>query len=177
MIEEWRPAVGFEGYYEVSDQGRIRSLDRTVEVRGRWGLERRTYAGKILRQHKAGTARYLGVCLCAQSKLTTHLVHDVVLRAFVGPPAADEEARHLNCENYDNRAENLAWGSRHLNREDSRRHGKLALGERIAQHKLTAADVLAVRAAAGRHDDIANKFGVSRTQVSRIKRGENWAHV
>lgn len=177
MTEEWRPVIGFEGYYEVSSLGRVRSLDRTVRVSGRWGVEHRTYSGRVLAPQPSGTAKYLGLPLSKGNRITRKLVHDLVLRAFAGPPQNGEEARHLNCVNFDNRLENLAWGSRRRNREDSRAQGTLAVGERIAQHKLTTEEVKQIRAKSGRHEDIAGEFGVSRAQISRIKRGENWAHV
>lgn len=177
MNEEWRPVVGFEGYYEVSSLGRVRSVDRLVSVKGRWGQEYRTYAGKVLAPQPTGTAKYLSVAIGRENRFVRRLIHTLVLHAFAGPPEPGDEARHLNCDNLDNRAENLAWGSRKTNREDSRREGTLAVGERIAQHKLTQEEVLAVRAMSGRHEDIAGQFGVSRTQISRIKRKENWRHV
>jgi hypothetical protein len=100
-----------------------------------------------------------------------------VLEAFVGPCPEGHEGRHLNCVHTDNRLANLAYGTRAVNRQDSRKAGRLAVGSRIAQSKLTEQEIPRIRSAGGRHDDIAEQFGVSRTQISRIKRGENWSHV
>lgn len=177
MTEEWRPIVGFEGWYEVSDQGRVRSLDRQVRIAGRWGPEVRTYEGKVLRQYWMGTSRYLGVALSRNSKVETHPVHRLVLEAFTGARPDGGEARHLNCINSDNRSSNLVWGSRSDNREDSRENGSLAVGERIAQHKLTEAQVIAIRKSKVKSADVAAAHGVSVKQIGRVRRKENWRHV
>lgn len=176
--ERWLPVVGFEGLYEVSNRGRVRSIDRYVDLIGRWGTkERRFYKGKIRAQCSGGTSDYRMVVLFRQSQKETFTVHTLVLAAFVGPCPAGMEGRHLNCNAHDNSAENLCYGTRHINREDSRKAGTLALGERIAQHKLTEKEVLEIRMLQGRHEDIATAFNVSRAQISRIKRRENWSHV
>lgn len=177
-VEIWKAIPGFEGFYEVSDLGRVRSLDRYVDLIGRWGKpERRRYKGRIRRPCRSTTNNYLMVLLCVNSVKTPRTIHSLVLEAFVGPCPPGQEARHRNCQDHDNRLSNLLYGTRKQNREDSRREGTLALGERIAQHKLTEKEVLEIRACAGRHEDIADVYGVSRAQISRIKRRENWAHV
>lgn len=177
-LEIWKAVPGFEGIYEVSNLGRVRSLDRIVDVVGRWGtLERRRYKGRIIKPRVGATHNYLMVLLCVNGKKTGRTVHSLVLEAFVGPCPPGQEGRHRNCQSCDNRLSNLCYGTRRENRDDSRKEGTLALGERIAQHKLAEADIPAIRSAPGRHEDIAAVYGVSRTQISRIKRRENWRHV
>lgn len=178
MSEIWKAVPGFEGFYEVSNMGRVRSLDRYVDLIGRWGKpERRFYKGRVRRPFTSTTNDYLMVLLCVNSVKTPRTIHSLVLEAFVGPCPPGQEARHRNCQHHDNRLDNLLYGTRKQNREDSRREGTLAVGERIAQHKLTTAEVLDIRASPGRHIDIADAYDISRTQVSRIKRRENWRHV
>lgn len=178
MSEIWKAVPGFEGSYEVSNMGRVRSVDRYVDLIGRWGKpEKRRYRGRIRKPCTTTTNMYLMVLLCVNSKKTPRSVHSLVLEAFVGPCPPGQEARHRNCQHHDNRLENLVYGTRKQNREDSRREGTLAVGERIAQHKLTEAEVLKIRAMSGDHQSIAEIFGVSRAQIRRIKRRENWTHV
>jgi hypothetical protein len=175
--EIWRPVVGYEGAYEVSNLGRVRSLDRLVPARTKAGTHFwKRWKGRVLCQH-IGTHHYFAVVFSALGVTDTRTVHTVVAEAFIGPCPAGEEVRHRDCDNLNNRADNLLYGARSLNREDSRIAGTLAVGERIAQHKLTAAQVIEIRAASGFHHDIAERFGVSREQISRIKRRENWQHV
>lgn len=176
--EEWRPVVGFEGLYEVSSFGRVRSLDRVIDVVGRWGTpERRRYKGRLLRPQFDQRSPYWRVVLTVNSTKTGHCVHALVLAAFVGPCPEGQEALHRDCDSRNNALVNLRYGTRTENREDSRAAGTLAVGERIAQHKLTTEEVIRIRETPGTHQAIADAYGVSRKQIGRIKNRENWSHV
>lgn len=114
-VEEWRDVVGFEGLYEVSDQGRIRNVARGMG---------RTF-GKILKPSPRGRYGHLTVTLRKDGKGLTSGVHRHVCRAFHGP-APDEEhdnALHWDGDVTNNRPENLRWGTRKDNANDSIRHG------------------------------------------------------
>lgn len=116
--EKWLPVVGWEGIYEVSDYGRVRSLDRTVET----GNGRRALRGRILRP---GINRhgYLGVVLRRPGVKKSERVHRLVLTAHVGAPREGDEACHGNGNRQDNRLVNLRWDSRSANIRDNVRHG------------------------------------------------------
>jgi len=115
MTERWLPVVGYEGAYEVSDQGRVRSVDRLVHRRGLVSIRLR---GMVLRP--ALRDGYLFVALSG----TSHRVHRLVLAAFVGPAAPGEVACHWNDDGTDNRLTNLRWGSRVTNAVDAIRNGR-----------------------------------------------------
>lgn len=117
-IETWLPVVEFEGLYEVSGLGRVRSLDRVTNGH--------PYQGKLL---KLGTlsnsAGHKYVSLCRDGKVTKRLVHHLVLEAFVGPRPDGMEGLHYNDIAADNSVENLRWGTRSDNMHDlvrNRRH-------------------------------------------------------
>ena len=114
-MEIWKPVVGYEGTYEVSNRGRVRSIDRInyrgVKLKGVELTQFRTPHG------------YVRVGLCKFGKTRTTLVHPLVLEAFVGPRPEGSDCRHLNDKPDDNRVENLAWGSRSQNQYDSVRNG------------------------------------------------------
>ena len=123
MPSNWRPVPGFDRYYEVSDEGEVRSLDRTV-AHGKHGFT--TYRGRVLkaRPTKGG---YLLVALSYGTKRRAIYVHHLVLLAFVGPrPPAEgrSEIRHLNGDKRDNRLTNLAYGSAKENAADRRLHAE-----------------------------------------------------
>lgn len=106
--EEWRPIPGFDGRYEVSDQGRVRSLIR----------------GRILSPKPERHSGYMCIELRPQPRLAKTLrVHRLVLEAFVGPRPDGMLARHLNGNPTDNRLANLAWGTPLENAADTTRHG------------------------------------------------------
>ena len=117
--ERWLPVVGYEGLYEVSDRGRVRSLDRAAV-----GRDGRRYRVKG-RVRKVATQHYghLKVMLIVGGSHRGFHVHTLVLTAFVGPKPEGLCARHLNGVPHDNRLENLAWGTYSENKFDQVRHG------------------------------------------------------
>lgn len=114
-MESWKPVVGYEGIYEVSDLGRIRSLAR-LDSRGR----RRSAKIRALSRQKSG---HLTVGLCRSGAKKSAGVHRLVLEAFVGPCPPGMEACHWNDIPDDNRLENLRWDTRSANAADSVRNG------------------------------------------------------
>lgn len=116
--ETWKSIPGYEGLYEASDTGRVRSVDREV-----------TYADGTVRQYKGqvltpSKAKYWRVSLSPESgKRKTVSVHVAVLAAFVGPRPTGHVARHLNDNKDDNRLANLAYGTYRENQLDTVRNG------------------------------------------------------
>lgn len=117
--EQWKPVPGYEGYYEVSDQGRVRSLDRVIEYAD--GRKTRTL-GKNLKPHTLSSGHQT-IMLQRSGTSKRQLVHRVVLSAFVGPCPPDMEACHWNDDPADNRLENLRWAPRSENNRDRVRNG------------------------------------------------------
>lgn len=107
MIEEWRPIEGYEGLYEVSSYGRVRSLDRYDE--------RNCFReGRILKLYtrKGG---YLFVQLHLNGKGKNYLVHRLVAIAFIPNPDNLPEVNHLDEDKTNNRVENLEFCDRKYN--------------------------------------------------------------
>lgn len=110
MTEIWRAIAGFEGRYEVSDLGRVRSLVKSA----RWGDEPR-----ILRPGGNGSTGHLSVYLGAGHKC---YVHRLILLAFEGEPPPNAEALHGDGDCANNRHTNLRWGTRRENLIDRTAH-------------------------------------------------------
>lgn len=121
IVERWLPVPDWEDLYEVSDQGRVRSLDRVVT--GRDGRTRR-FRGKILKLGLNPQTGYLMVVLCRNACTQTRAVHDLVLRAFVGPPPAGSLCRHGPLGKLHNWRTNLQWGTPSENNYDTVRYGR-----------------------------------------------------
>lgn len=116
--ETWKPIPGYEGYYEVSDHGRVRSVDREL-----WnGVAYYTRKGQNLALSTPNHG-YLTVGLCRGSKHRSFLVHRLVLSAFVGEAPVGTEGCHNDGDCTNNRLENLRWDTRSENLYDRVRHG------------------------------------------------------
>lgn len=110
MTERWLPVPEYEGLYEVSDLGRVRSV----------GV-RRGKSGKVLTPH---TGKHdVKVCLSCRGQRRTYRMHTLVLVAFVGPRPPGLEACHLDGDCTNNRLSNLRWDTHLANEQDKSRHG------------------------------------------------------
>lgn len=174
--EEWRQIAGYEGHYEVSSAGRVRTYKdssggaRTGVV---WLLTPRLVTPK--RRGSAG--QYLGVTLSKDGKKRHFYIHALVAEAFHGPRPPGHQAAHDNGDGHNNRLENILWKTVAANHEDKRRHGTIPVGERHWNAKLTTEEVLAMRAKGGSPTERAREFGVSEGAARCILDRKTWTHV
>lgn len=106
MKEIWKDIKDYEGLYQVSNLGRIRSVDHYVDNRHKNG--NKLVKGKLLKQSKVSSG-YLGVTLCKNNVKKTYLVHRLVAEAFKPNPKNKRCVNHLNKNRTDNRVDNLEW--------------------------------------------------------------------
>lgn len=109
--EIWADVKGFEGFYQISDQGQLRSL-RT---------------GKVMSSRSIGTKGYVQTTLRREGKSTGITVHRLVAKAFVDGFEPGKEVNHKNGCKTDNRAENLEW----VTSSENKLHGCYVLGQKI----------------------------------------------
>jgi NUMOD4 motif-containing protein/HNH endonuclease len=119
-VERWLPVVGYEGFYEVSDQGRVRSVDRLVPHDAAGNLRRRR--GCILQPATDSRGRKR-VHLRRDGVGTRLLVHHLVLTAFVGPRPPGLKGCHDDGNTATNWLSNLRWDTQSENMLDKGRHG------------------------------------------------------
>jgi hypothetical protein len=180
VTEEWRPVPGFEGLYEVSNLGRVRSLDRvTVQTHFATGRPMAVHRrGVLLRPGWFEGYAYVGFYRQG-AKPTKRPVHQVVAEVFIGARPADRVTRHLDGDSTRNHANNLAYGTVQDNSDDMVAHDGQAKGERVATAKLSAREIKEIRDARGtvRQVDISAQYGIGQSQVSAIQLGKSWRHV
>lgn len=174
--ERWLPAVGYEGLYEVSNHGRVRSLDKVV--RGSYGSKmlKRSCVRKL---HKTKDG-YMSLQLMKDGKRRYRLVHRLVLESFVGPCPPGYECRHFpDKDPANNRLTNLSWGTPQQNGRDKTTHGT-GVGEHNHKSRLTEEQVLEMRrlgAQGVRNVDLAPMFDVDVVTVSHVLVGRTWRHL
>lgn len=119
LQEVWKPVVGYESVYEVSDHGRVKSLARLIVHNN--GRHRQVKARILKPSHH--TYGYHQVELSSNGKTTTKSVHRLVAHAFIGEPTGPV-TRHLDGNPTNNIPANLAWGSVRENAQDRILHGR-----------------------------------------------------
>lgn len=129
MIEHWKPIAGFEGRYEVSDLGQVRSVSRQVISMGRSKQAYlRRIKSKIQASHTWG-AKYPGVALVHEDGTKTRfMVHRLVAQAFIPNPSGYAVVNHLDSDTFNCRAGNLEWCDTSRNVTHSYGSGKRKLG-------------------------------------------------
>lgn len=120
MVEEWRDVPGWEGLYQVSDLGRVKSLERVIQdVTGKVLVKKE----RILNRKPSKSTGYKYTTLTLNGTSQVIPVHRLVALAFHPNPSRLPLVRHLNDIKTDNRAVNLAWGTPSDNGDDSVRNG------------------------------------------------------
>lgn len=104
-VEEWRPVKGYEGLYEVSNLGRVRSLDRIIKRRKNGNI---VYKGMILKLQIKKKKRY-GIILTKNHTTRNFMVHRLVAEAFIPNPKHLETVNHKDENPFNNNVNNLEW--------------------------------------------------------------------
>lgn len=179
-IEVWRQVPGYRDYYEVSNLGNVRSVERTItQSNGRI----RTFPSKMLkpRAYKAG---HLSIELFRGSLGKKWLVHRLVLLAFRGKSA--QGTRHLDGNPANNRFYNLRYGTQKENMADKKIHGthNFAFGEDAGSATISNSlvrrlkrDLKRIGHIRGSGKRLAEKYGIKRQKVSNIKNGHTWNRI
>jgi len=178
MREQWKPVVGFEDCYSVSDLGRV---VRTSLTRKRTKSIWRVIAQRI---HRDG---YVKFHLCKDATRYNPQAHRVVWEAFNGPIPPHMQINHINGKHSDNRLANLEICSASENLKHAYRVLKVPRGDlrnfgsKNGSSKLTESQVSEILAlymtGKYRQKDLGEKFGVSQRMISLITRREKWQHV
>lgn len=168
MDEQWKPVVGFEGVYEVSDCGRVRSKFHD------WKVLTTSDNGRGYKQ-----VNLRGASIGVKNKMAK--VYRLVAEAFIGPaPTSRHVVNHINGIKTDDRAENLEWITQAENVAHAIRTGATPLGEEKRQSKTTREEVRQMREMRQqgiRLHVIAEKFGLATSTVCQIVSGKWWKHA
>ncbi|MCQ2059756.1 MAG: NUMOD4 domain-containing protein [Bacteroidaceae bacterium] len=164
--ERWLPIPDYNGVYEVSDRGNVRSVISGIGYRIR-----------ILKQEKRNG--YLSVNLYLNGKAKHHYIHRLVAMAFIPNPENKREVNHIDCNKHNNDVSNLEWCDRKYNLTHSYENGLKRFGENHGGHKLTEEQVREIRELRGIETtkEIAKRFGIAQCTVSAIHLRRIWKEV
>lgn len=170
MIEEWKDIQGYEGYYQVSNLGRVKSVSRT-----RLGNKKSVISvpEKIL---KGGITRgYRTVILCIDSKIKSFSIHRIVANAFIDNPYNKSQVNHIDGIKLNNTVDNLEWTTAQENTQHAWDNGlsrsvkgsdhpfsKLSMYEVIELRKIINSVIYSQRT-------IANVYNIDQAIISRLK--------
>jgi hypothetical protein len=170
MEEIWKPIVGYEGCFEVSTFGRVRSVARMV----RSSLHKTGFRSIPAKMKTAtvSTKGYLQLGLSRGNVRITKRVADLVMDTFVGPKPHGLDVCHRDDNKLNNTLANLRYDTRQSNMEDAIRNGLIRRAEDAPRAKLSNAEVQAIRSI-GRNGsitkkEIGEKFGVTGAHVGQI---------
>jgi hypothetical protein len=164
MEEIWKPIVGYEGLYEVSNLGRVKSCERIIPSKL---LKLQLSKEGYLRVHLSGPRKYANV-------------HTLVLSAFSGEKPKGNLSRHLDGVRTHNGYDNLKWGTQKENMADRVRHGTDFKGSRHPNSKLTESSASEIRRLAESGVSkvkIAKMFGISPANVGHVVKRKSWTHI
>ncbi|CAM4121220.1 hypothetical protein EWU23_03070 [Cytophagaceae bacterium 50C-KIRBA] len=172
--EQWMripfPEFDNQIHYEISNYGRVKSFQNNPE-----GY---LIQGSMIQGYRSLNIRF-------QQKSANRYIHKLVAECFVNKKDDSENfVLHLDHDKMNNRAENLAWGNRSLVTAHNKNNPSVInrqIPKRTKNYKLTESKVLMIKkmlkSEKSRFKMIAKQFGITHTQLNRIRSGENWKHV
>ena len=174
-MEIWKDIKNFEGVYQISNLGRVRSLPRIVK-RGK-ALMR--IKGKILKTCYTSTGYEHAVV--QNGKKTKHLaVHRLVALAFIPNPKNKEQVNHIDGVKTNNYVKNLEWCTRSENEKHAHKIGlKDWRGENQSRSKLTETQVRDIRKLQGKKTgrEVAKEYEVTHSTIFAIWKRRIWTHI
>ncbi len=182
--EVWKDIPNFEGYYQASTMGRIRSLDREIEKRdGRGGIDRYVRLGKIFNLKYKKNRRYTSVRLSKDGKTNSYAVHRIIAITFINNSENKPQANHINGIKSDNRVENLSWmtNSENVNHAIETGLNNSVRGESHGSCKFKNEDITNMRnmykTGNYTYKQIGLLFNATVARVSEIIRRKTWKHI
>ena len=128
--EKWKDIEGFEGSYQISNFGRVKSLKRTIEETNQYNSIFYLELEEKIKKPQMGRNGYLHVCLCKNSKKKTFRIHRLVAKNFLKNYKEELDVNHKDCNKQNNRVDNLEMVSR---KENIRHAWKNNLCEKVRE--------------------------------------------
>lgn len=173
-IEIWKQIPGYETKYEISNFGNVKALYREQEFDGRWGKLKMNFPAKNLKISRT-PAGYCYLSLSKNGIQKKHLLHRLVMLAFVGPSLL--QVNHKDGQKQNNCLENLEYVTALENLNHCINVLERKRGETAGNAKLTTEKVQKIRNDNRTLRAIAAEYGVTIQAIYLVKARKNWAHV
>lgn len=178
QIEQWKDIPNYDGIYQASDLGRIKSLSRFIN-NGNGGYISKD---KILRSN-IDRDGYLLVSLCVNGVAEKLKKHRIIATVFIPNPLNLPDVNHTKmkengeCDKTDNRVISLEWSSRADNMKHASKNGLMPIGEKCTNSKLSEKQVLEIRASDLSAVELSKIYPVNRTTIIKIINRQRWKHI
>jgi hypothetical protein len=174
VTEVWKDVSGFEGAYQVSNRGRVKSLERVVKSRWAKGC---TYHEKMLSLKTKN--RYCKVVLRLNGELKNALIHRLVAQAFIPNPKNLPEVNHIDGDTNNNAADNLEWCNASQNAHHALALGlrKSVKGDKHGKSKITEKQAREIKYSTESRKALAEKYGLTYSGIYQIQAGYRWKHI
>lgn len=167
--EQWKPVVGYDGIYEISDLGRVKRIGKCTA----------SPKERILKT-RIGPDGYCVAFLSYSCKVKAKRIHAIVLEAFIGPRPLGMQANHKNGIKTDNQPKNLEWVTLRENIAHATRNGLVPSGENHWNSKLKERHILEIRKriqTGQTQGKIAAIYKVNRRTISKIGTRKAWKNI
>jgi len=175
--EIWKDIEGYEGLYQASNLGRIRSLDRYIPH----SLGGSAFIRSKILSGYSKNCKYERLTLYSNTNSKTYLVHRIIANTFVSNPENKPYVNHIDGDKLNNKASNLEWCTAKENTHHAIENGlQKVKGEFQTNSKFTPKDILDIRKMLdeGRTSrSIAEDYDVHESTISLIKIGKHWSHI
>lgn len=159
-MENWKPVVGYEGLYEVSDLGNVRGVDRILS-------DGRSWKGTQLKPGKCRCG-YKFVCLRKEGIVKNENIHRLVASAFIENPDCCRDVNHKDGNKENNKADNLEW----ITHSDNMKHAART-GLRKTKIDMKTFEYIKEEVSKGRsQQDVSEELGVSQVLISQALLGK-----
>lgn len=174
-MEFWKDIPGYEGYYQVSNYGRVKSLPRKIYNKGNKSFC--FNKGRILKYSSdVGDYKYV-ILFKANDKRRTLKIHRLVAHAFCGGYEEGLEVNHKDGDRHNNKSDNLEWVTRSQNVRDTYKRGRNTNGEKNNSSKLQNRDIGVIASlydSGVKQHIIAKAYGVCQVTISNIIRNKHY---
>jgi len=178
--EEWRDIKGYEGRYQVSSLGLIKSISRLVEYVAGYT---KSVKGRTMKLCVANNG-YLQIALNRDNTEKNYTVHRIVAQTFIPNPDNLPCVLHNDDDPTNNCVSNLRWGTQQDNIDDRTKRGRTSVGESRPCSKLTEREVLEIRqlfsstqGSSLSDRKVGKRYGVTGATIHKVRLGISWKYL